>query len=187
MARTSGIGKEAILEVAEAIISAKGVKETSLTDIAKAVGISKGTLYYHYSSKETLIYDITGRHFDKVIDRMLRMLDGMALRMKAEDVLHLLLGDLVDQSGISRLHLYLLHEVISGNEELRARYVERYAEWRSMIGRSLEKVFAGSPEMHDAASGVLLAIIEGTTIRRAVQEEPLDVATIARCLSGIYQ
>ena len=63
MAKTSGINQAKILEVAEAIIAAKGARDTSLRDIAKAVGISKGTLYYHYATKEALVYDITGRHF----------------------------------------------------------------------------------------------------------------------------
>lgn len=187
MAKTSGISRETILEVAEAIISAKGVKDTSLLDIAKAVGISKGTLYYHYSSKETLVYDITGRHFDKVISRMMKMLDSVGSRMKPEEMLQLVLTDLVEQLHIDRLHLYLLHEVISGNVELKERYVERYREWRAMICSSLEKIFGIEHVAHEAAAGLLLSVIEGSTIRRIVLEDPIDYKAISRCIASMYQ
>lgn len=73
MAKTSGISPDKIVEVAEAIIAFKGAKETTLKDIAKAVGISKGTLYYHYATKEALLYDIIGRHFDLVAQRMVKL------------------------------------------------------------------------------------------------------------------
>ena len=47
--------KETILSAATDLIIKQGVKNTSLADIAKASNISKGTLYYHYSSKNDLI------------------------------------------------------------------------------------------------------------------------------------
>lgn len=47
--------KEEILEVARKIINQKGLAETSTNDIAKALGISRGTLYYHFKSKEEII------------------------------------------------------------------------------------------------------------------------------------
>ena len=46
--------KETILSAATDLIIKQGVKNTSLADIAKASNISKGTLYYHYSSKNLL-------------------------------------------------------------------------------------------------------------------------------------
>lgn len=44
-----------ILEVAEAVFLEKGYHETSMDEVASNVGISKGTLYSHFASKEELI------------------------------------------------------------------------------------------------------------------------------------
>jgi AcrR family transcriptional regulator len=44
-----------ILEVAQAVLMEKGYHETSMDEIAAEVGISKGTLYSHFASKEELI------------------------------------------------------------------------------------------------------------------------------------
>ncbi|MDO4331005.1 MAG: TetR/AcrR family transcriptional regulator [Lachnospiraceae bacterium] len=54
--------KEEILDAAEKLFGVKGFDNTSTGDILDAVGIARGTLYYHFKSKEEIL--------DGVIDRM---------------------------------------------------------------------------------------------------------------------
>lgn len=59
--------KNEILDVAERLFSVKGFDNTSTGDILAEVGIARGTLYYHFKSKEEIL--------DAVIERMMgRML-----------------------------------------------------------------------------------------------------------------
>ncbi len=51
-----------ILDVAEHLFMKKGFDGTSTNDILQAVGIARGTLYYHFKSKEDIM--------DALIDRM---------------------------------------------------------------------------------------------------------------------
>lgn len=51
-----------ILDVAEELFAIKGYEETSTNDILERVGIARGTLYYHFKSKEEIL--------DSMIDRM---------------------------------------------------------------------------------------------------------------------
>lgn len=51
-------GKQKIIDAAFNLILQKGIKETSVRDIAKAAVISVGTFTYHYPSKEELLFDI---------------------------------------------------------------------------------------------------------------------------------
>lgn len=57
--------REEILDAAERLFAAKGFDNTSTGDILDAVGIARGTLYYHFKSKEEIldgvIQRITGR------------------------------------------------------------------------------------------------------------------------------
>lgn len=59
------VRKEEILDAAEKLFAAKGFDNTSTGDILDAVGIARGTLYYHFKSKEDIldgvIQRITGR------------------------------------------------------------------------------------------------------------------------------
>lgn len=54
--------KNEILDVAERLFETKGFDGTSTTDILNEIGIARGTLYYHFKSKEDIL--------DAMIDRM---------------------------------------------------------------------------------------------------------------------
>ena len=41
----------------------KGVAETTIRDIARAVGISEGALYRHFVSKDDLVWQTFERHY----------------------------------------------------------------------------------------------------------------------------
>ncbi len=45
-------GKNEILDAAEHLFGTKGFDKTSTTDILNETGIARGTLYYHFKSKE---------------------------------------------------------------------------------------------------------------------------------------
>lgn len=62
--------KEEILDVAERLFGAKGFDNTSTNDILEEVGIARGTLYYHFKSKEEIL--------DGVIERMTKRLTAEA-------------------------------------------------------------------------------------------------------------
>lgn len=56
--------KKEILDVAEELFTAKGYDNTSTTEILERVGIARGTLYYHFKSKEEIL--------DALIDRIIQ-------------------------------------------------------------------------------------------------------------------
>ena len=47
--------KNEILDVAERLFGTKGFDNTSTNDILNEIGIARGTLYYHFKSKEEII------------------------------------------------------------------------------------------------------------------------------------
>lgn len=62
-----------ILDVAEDLFGTKGFDQTSTKDILDRVGIARGTLYYHFKSKEDIL--------DGVIDRMTGQLMASAAQI----------------------------------------------------------------------------------------------------------
>src|SRR5688500_14433548 len=64
--------RELILDAAERLLVRYGYKKMTIDDIAKEVGIGKGTIYLHFSSKE----EIALARIDRVISRLKqRLLD----------------------------------------------------------------------------------------------------------------
>lgn len=59
--------KNEILDVAEKLFAAKGFDNTSTTDILEEVGIARGTLYYHFKSKEDILDAMIGRMTDRLM------------------------------------------------------------------------------------------------------------------------
>ena len=53
--------KAEVLNAAAALFVANGYMSTTMDDIATAVSLNKGTLYYYYDSKATILFDIVNR------------------------------------------------------------------------------------------------------------------------------
>ena len=61
--------KNEILDAAEELFAARGYEETSTGDILDRVGIARGTLYYHFRSKEEILDALIGRLNQAMIAR----------------------------------------------------------------------------------------------------------------------
>lgn len=68
--KTAEERRNEILDVAERLFVAKGFDHTSITDIQNEIGIARGTLYYHFKSKEDIL--------DAIISRITQRLVGKA-------------------------------------------------------------------------------------------------------------
>ena len=68
--------KNEILDVAEHLFGTKGFDNTSTNDILNEIGIARGTLYYHFKSKEELL--------DSMINRMTKRLVEQAKKIAGE-------------------------------------------------------------------------------------------------------
>ena len=64
-----------ILDVAERLFCAKGYDNTSTNDILAEIGIARGTLYYHFKSKE----DILDAMIDRILDGIISKAGSIAL------------------------------------------------------------------------------------------------------------
>lgn len=60
--------RKEILDVAERLFCANGYDNTSTNDILAEIGIARGTLYYHFKSKEDIL--------DGIIDRIIRIIES---------------------------------------------------------------------------------------------------------------
>lgn len=61
--------KNEILDVAERLFTSKGFDNTSTNDILKEIGIARGTLYYHFRSKEDILNAMIDRTTQRLITK----------------------------------------------------------------------------------------------------------------------
>ena len=70
--------REEILDAAHALFTTKGFQPTTMEDILKVVGIAKGTLYYHFPSKEQILRALVLRIVGQVEQRAREVADSSA-------------------------------------------------------------------------------------------------------------
>lgn len=72
MARTQSADyeqrKAVIVDAAADLIASLGFGGASISDLAKACGISKSLIYHYYPSKEDILYAVMASHIDQLID-----------------------------------------------------------------------------------------------------------------------
>ena len=69
--KSGKVRRTEILDAAEELFGTKGYEQTTTNDIMHKVGIAKGTLYYHFTSKEEIL--------DALLERMGRRMIAKAL------------------------------------------------------------------------------------------------------------
>jgi AcrR family transcriptional regulator len=68
--------KEAILDAADRLLSTFGYKKMTIDDLAREVGIGKGSIYLHFPSKE----EIALSHIDRIVERVTDELKTIAVQ-----------------------------------------------------------------------------------------------------------
>ena len=85
MKETRNEKHEEILDVAEALFSARGYNSVKLRDIAEAVGIKHAAIYYYVpDGKEQLFVDVMERSFQKHQQGMLAAVTAAAPELRAQ-------------------------------------------------------------------------------------------------------
>lgn len=68
--KKSQLTRQRVLSVTSELFRTKGYKATSMRDIAAAVGMKSGSLYYYYDSKEALLAAILNDNIDATISNL---------------------------------------------------------------------------------------------------------------------
>ena len=89
-----------ILEAALKVISDKGYESSTIEMIAEQAGVSKGSVYRYFPSKENLVTELINAMFDKLADKM-------------NDEMH----EDMDGLGIIQLHIQSYLEFMEENKE----------------------------------------------------------------------
>jgi len=109
--------KDTIKNVSIDLFYKQGYFATGISDIARASGIQKASIYYHYANKEDILFDIfktTMRDLDANLERALRGVQGTEEKLGAAIRSHVI------------FHIDRQKEVFISDSELRGLTVDNY-------------------------------------------------------------
>jgi AcrR family transcriptional regulator len=133
-----GTAREKLLDAAAKVFAKQGYRGASIDDIAAAAGVTKGALYWNFSSKQEFFFALLEERVDGPVRGFVDLVetatwDEETVRSVSEG-----LASIVDEQ---RELFLLMHEYWSlavREPELRKRYVARQRELREAIARALE-------------------------------------------------
>ena len=67
--------RDELLELAAAMFAERGLRATTVRDIADAAGILSGSLYHHFSSKEEMVDEVLRSFLDWLFERYQQIID----------------------------------------------------------------------------------------------------------------
>jgi AcrR family transcriptional regulator len=134
-----------VMEAAASLIAEKGYHETSMRDIAAALGMSAASLYHYFPGKEDLVVALQRECFDDLFSRARQKLDGVTdptERIYAFIQNHMVF--FVENIALIRV---LLHEdmgLSKGNRDEIRHYKQEYMSFAETILREVPRD-AGAP------------------------------------------
>ncbi len=149
--------RQEILSTAVGLFVSRGYNETTMEDVADAVGVSRRTLYRYFSTKEDIVFEHPRRW-------LAWLEDVLHTRGRQEPSRHLLRRGLIDvATGIEQDPDPVLaaFSILGASPELAARHGASDAEWVQRYVAELAPDVGGDP---DAMFGVLvlaMAIVAG--------------------------
>ncbi len=171
--------RQKIIDAATALVMERGVKGTSLADIANAAGISKGTLFYHFSAKDDLVYELTEKHFDQITRANLKRAEQMQ-GYSLQEILQDSILSILHAENRGKLNLYLLQEAVTENPALKSRFADKYMEFQNTMQQFLNMV---APPMDEdraiAVSRLLVALLDGLIIQWLLDPDAIPIKDIA--------
>ncbi len=177
--------RQKIIETARTMIGDKGVDKTSLAQISQVSGLSKGTLYYYYASKNELIFDIADQHMDQITTDLFAMIDRTAA-LSWERLLTVFFETLLASEARSRLHLYLVREAISGNDAIKARFQKTYAQWFALVNKAQARM-PGPRTQVPVKSKFLVALVDGFILQGLLEADTPPVKEIVRLMVKVIE
>ncbi|WP_409298999.1 TetR/AcrR family transcriptional regulator [Peribacillus sp. SCS-26] len=108
--------KEKITAAAIELFDRKGFGSTSIQDIVEALGVTKGTFYYYFSSKEELLRGIHLHYIDDLVSQQEEILSDHSLNSKQKlyRIIYMLISDIKKQGASAKV---FTREIRHLNEE----------------------------------------------------------------------
>ncbi len=115
----------------------KGFSETSIQEIVEAAGVTKGTFYYYFDTKEQLLMDIHTDYIDNLLDRQKAIQQSQAsCREKITQIIAMLIGD-IQQHGPSGRVFFREMRHLNKNNALAVK--EKREQFRLNIEKLLQE------------------------------------------------
>lgn len=164
--------KQLILSSTEKLIQQRQVEAISLQDIATEAGISKGTLYYYYTSKQLILFDLVEMYLDNLATDLIEWIENKEKDTSLKRLIYFVI-EKGAHNNRTKMHIYLInHALRDNNEDVRKTFRDKYKEWSNLLKTTIEE--RCKTDDSELIADLLLAIIDGILIRELMGDNVFD-------------
>jgi len=140
--------REAILDATDALLSRYGYKKMTIDDLAREVGIGKGSVYLHFTSKEEIVLS----HIDRIIEQLKGRLAAIAANDEkpAERLRKMLVARVLHRFESVQHYTQNLNDLLSA---IRPRFLARREDYFTQEARIFASVIEAGQRSGDFAGG----------------------------------
>jgi AcrR family transcriptional regulator len=179
-----------ILDAAFTVFGEHGFARTKLEDVARAAGVSKGTLYLYFDSKETLFREMVRAKVIPIVEEGEAMVQSH--RGSYRDLLVSIMTrtfDILQHRGIGRISRLVMSELAAFPELARFYFEEVVLRARRLLDQVLERGAAAGefrtlPHRY-GARGVQAMLIHAAQVHCSFQQFDPHALSDAQVLEGI--
>ena len=164
--------KDKILKAARSLLQEKSFSEISLSEIAKKTGVSKGSVYYYYKTKDDILFDVADEYLQEVYNSFLEWVENKDKDTSLPRLLKFLLQKGVTDSA-EGLRLHLTVDAIAGNEIIREKMLHRYNTFRTAIGEKIAE--RKDDDKAEYYGWLILTLIDGLMIQSLLKNEEMNL------------
>lgn len=158
-----------ILEATETLLKTKALSDISLAEIARGAGIAKGTLYYHYKTKDEILFALMDLYLE---EQWQNLLDWTSDKSKDTSLPRLLKYILERDTTTADMRFHFFYDAISGNEMIREKLLERYQRFATLIS---EKIQERTDHMDPAyLAWMMLMLSDGLLMHKMLGNTQID-------------
>ncbi len=159
----SELSRERLIEAAMRLFAERGYRDASVQAIGEAAGISRGSIFWHFGSKEGLLWAVVQRAFTRweaetlvpeVGDARGEEAVGRALRAHRRF--------LADEGGTLRLLFVLMFEALGPRPELAGEFARLHRDLRVLATPWLEEAVADGDFRDDVDPETIVTLIIAT-------------------------
>jgi AcrR family transcriptional regulator len=174
--------RELILNAAQECLRDRGLKGLNIRDVAKAAGVSLGSVHYYFSSKEEILVEIFRQFVQRVSEATLSGTPDADPRQVIMDMLDGYFVELSKDPATCQGFIDLW-DYVPRNEDLRRlmeKYYRRSAEFLTELIKEGKRQGLFHVDSPSAAAGQIIAIIDGIKVQLHLFGQETDLAKMKR-------
>ncbi|TCN27807.1 TetR family transcriptional regulator [Mesobacillus foraminis] len=154
--------KGKITEQSIRLFEKHGFSETSVQDIVDSLGVTKGTFYYYFSSKEELLMDIHHKYINDLVENQQKILDNQEkdCKTKLTEIVFMLIGHIGEQGASAKV---FFREIENLSEDHLAAIIPKRDQFRLNIEQLIREGISGGEFKSDLNASIVALGILGIT------------------------